>query len=221
MGGSLPKQYMNLGEKPVLLHTAETFLGMGNFFNKIMVVVPPGDIRYCREEILNTCLSGDRLSFVEGGRERLDSVYNALLQLYRGDLPPATVCIHDGVRPFVEAQLIKDVIREATCFGAAIAAVPLTDTLKEADAEGVVKRTLPRERLWRVQTPQCFKWEVIWKGYEKAAKEHFYATDDSALVERMGIPVRIVPGSSRNIKLTGPEDLAAAEIIIERGKSNI
>lgn len=218
MGGSLPKQYMNLSGKPVLTRTFEAFSGMGNFFNKIVVVVPPGDMIYCREEILGSLAPGG-VVYVEGGKERLDSVYNALAAL-KG-LSIDLVCIHDGVRPFVSPSLIKDVTLEAQRSGAAIAAVPLTDTLKEADTRGAVKKTLSRERLWQAQTPQCFRWSIIWKAYEQARIDNYYATDDSALVERTGAQVKIVPGSSKNIKLTNPEDLAAAHIIMERGRTNI
>jgi 2-C-methyl-D-erythritol 4-phosphate cytidylyltransferase len=150
-----------------------------------------------------------------GGRERQDSVGNALKLI--GDEADATVLIHDGARPMLDAALIRAALEGLSGgFDGSVAAVPLKDTVKEADPDGMVRSTLRRDALVAVQTPQVFRLGAIARAYEEAAKEGFYSTDDSALVERMGGRVRLVMGSYENIKVTTPEDLAVAELFLKR-----
>lgn len=219
MGGKTPKQFIKLDGKSVLTHTVEKFLSMGEFFRRIVVIVPPGSMEPCRMEFASYGLDlSEYLLFAAGGRERQDSVYRGLLSLGR-DIE--TVVIHDGVRPFVSAELIKKLARLAQEAGAAIPAIPLKDTLKEVDGKGKVLRTLPREGLYLIQTPQCFRWEIIRDAYRKAGRDKFSATDDAALVENCGYPVTVVPGEPCNIKLTTPEDLIWAEMLLKREKKNV
>jgi 2-C-methyl-D-erythritol 4-phosphate cytidylyltransferase len=158
-----------------------------------------------------------------GGEERQDSVYNALKIL---DNKTSVVLIHDGVRPLIDAALIKKTIEAVKDCDGAVAAVPVKDTIKEADSswliahgkeEVIVKKTLNRSLLWAVQTPQVFHFDKIREAYEKAMADKYYATDDAALIERYGGTVKIVMGSYRNIKITTHEDILIAEAMLAHG----
>jgi 2-C-methyl-D-erythritol 4-phosphate cytidylyltransferase len=152
-------------------------------------------------------LAGEALSLVAGGAKRSDSVRSALAAL-RDECTIALV--HDAARPFVERATIDAVIRAARSGDGAVAAVPITDTLKLADAsDGWISGTVPREHLWRAQTPQAFPRDVLERAHRTAAEP---ASDDSVLVERLGHPVRLVPDSSRNFKVTTADDLLFAEL---------
>lgn len=148
---------------------------------------------------------------VAGGERRQDSVMNALKKL-EGDAE--WVFIHDGARPLMRLNQIDEGILAAAETGAAVAAVPVTDTIKLSNENCTVDTTLPRERLWAVQTPQVFRYELIRRAYESA--EDASVTDDASLVERLGLPVTIFQGSYGNIKITTPESLAAAEMLWRR-----
>jgi 2-C-methyl-D-erythritol 4-phosphate cytidylyltransferase len=160
-----------------------------------------------------------------GGKERQDSVYNGLRQIDDDD---CIVLIHDGVRPLIEKRLIESAIREllvGSSFNAesesnsgldgVVLGVPLKDTIKEAE-DGTIKKSLKRDSLWAVQTPQVFLYKRLLTAYDRADKEGFYSTDDSALVEHCGGKVKIVMGSYRNIKVTTPEDMLIAEALLRR-----
>ncbi len=151
---------------------------------------------------------------VPGGKERQDSVYNGLRLI---EDKKCIVLIHDGARPLVESEFIEGMIAEMLndkepCDGI-IPGVPVKDTIKEAD-KGMVRRTLKRDDLWAIQTPQIFKYERIFQAYEQAMEKKHYATDDAALLERYGGRIRIIMGSYRNIKITTPEDLIIAEALL-------
>ena len=152
------------------------------------------------------------MTIVPGGSHRGDSVRAGLAALRR---ECAVVLVHDGARPFVDRSVIEAVIGFARAGEGAVPAVPLSDTLKEASAADstLIRRTRPRARLWRAQTPQGFPRAVLEEAHARAARDGHRATDDAALVEAMGVPVRVVPDSSRNIKVTTPEDLALAELL--------
>ncbi|OGW47342.1 MAG: 2-C-methyl-D-erythritol 4-phosphate cytidylyltransferase [Nitrospirae bacterium RBG_13_41_22] len=154
-----------------------------------------------------------------GGKERQDSVYNGLKLIENTN---CIVLIHDGVRPLIEKPLIEGMIKQMSeilqkkeqCDGI-ILGVPLRDTIKVAE-DGIIKKTLRRDSLWAIQTPQVFPYSNIFSAYERAMKEGFYSTDDAAIVERYGGKIKVVMGSYRNIKITTPEDLAIAEILLSR-----
>lgn len=143
------------------------------------------------------------IRFVAGGAERQDSVLNALLQLPQDC---GWVVIHDGVRPFASLQLIRSTLDLAMTAGAAIAAIPSTDTVKRVEG-GRVAETLPREAIWLVQTPQVFRKDLILGAYHEARRQGWTGTDDASFVERLGHPVAVALGERFNIKVTTPEDL--------------
>jgi 2-C-methyl-D-erythritol 4-phosphate cytidylyltransferase len=159
-------------------------------------------------------LRGGRLEIVPGGTRRSDSVAAGLTAL-RPEC--RVVLVHDGARPFVDRSVIDAVIRHCRAGESAIAAVPLTDTLKEADPREPdrVARTVSRERLWRAQTPQGFPRDLLTRAHAHAAERRHSATDDASLVEACGGTVRLVPDSARNLKITTPEDLVLAELLAD------
>jgi 2-C-methyl-D-erythritol 4-phosphate cytidylyltransferase len=181
----------------------------------IVVVLPPEDAAapppWLRE------LLSERLLVAAGGEVRQQSVANGLARLPAG---PALVLVHDAARPFVEAELIDRVLAVAALGAAAVPGLPLADTVKETDAAGLVVRTVPRERLVAVQTPQAFPRAMLETAHQRArsgAEPAAAASDDAALCERLGHPVRVVAGSARNFKLTTPEDFALAEALAAAG----
>lgn len=222
MGKKNSKLYLPLAGKPILAHTLTTFLGL-KLFSPVLVIIAPGEEENFNEQVRIPFFPGGNESFflVEGGEERQYSVFNALEYLYVQD--PAEdflVCIHDGARPLVDEALIRNVYREALSSGAAIAAVPLQDTIKEIDSNLVVCNTPPRENYMAVQTPQCFQFSLLWRAHLRAKKENYLGSDDSTLVERLGIKVKVVPGNIANLKLTTPFDLEVARAYLagRRGK---
>jgi 2-C-methyl-D-erythritol 4-phosphate cytidylyltransferase len=177
----------------------------------IVVVLPP-PLAAAPPEWLRALLS-DRLVVTGGGEERRQSVANGLGRLPRG---PSLVLVHDAARPFVPSDVIDRVLAVAARGAAAVPGVPLADTVKETDTAGLVVRTVPRERLVAVQTPQAFPREMLETAHLRAksdAASAAAATDDATLCERLGHPVRIVAGSPWNIKITTPEDFALAEAL--------
>ncbi|MEP9374217.1 bifunctional 2-C-methyl-D-erythritol 4-phosphate cytidylyltransferase/2-C-methyl-D-erythritol 2,4-cyclodiphosphate synthase [Mesorhizobium sp. KR1-2] len=204
--GDGPKQYRKIGGRAVLSHTVATFLnhpGIG----AIAVVIHPDDC-----ELLNAALGdlAERVLVVNGGATRQDSTRLGLLALeqYR----PAKVLIHDGVRPFVDAPLIDRVVTAIDGGHGALPALPVSDTLKREAANGTIAETIARAGLHAAQTPQGFPYEAILAAHEKAfAQGRSDFTDDAAIAEWVGMPVRIVPGLPDNVKLTWARDIAMAD----------
>ena len=207
--GAVPKQYQPIRGVPMVLRALRPFLAHPEV-GRVVLVLPVSDTATPPEFLAG--LTGERLMLAPGGDTRSDSVAAGLAVL---DAECAVVLVHDGARPFVERSVIDAVIGHARRGEPAIAAVPLSDTLKEAEPSDPsrVLRTLPRDGLWRAQTPQAFPRSVLLEAYARAVSEGRAGTDDAELVERMGVPIRIVPDSSRNFKITGPEDLALAELL--------
>ena len=213
-----PKQYRLLAGQPLLLRALRPFIRHPRV-GPIVVVLPPEDVAAPPPWL--AALRSDRVLVAAGGEERQQSVANGLQRLPAG---PSLVLVHDAARPFVEPELIDRVLAVAALGAAAVPGLPLSDTVKETDAAGLVVRTVPRDRLVAVQTPQAFPRAMLetahrrarggagagGKGGEAAAGP---ATDDAALCERLGHPVRIVAGSARNLKVTTAEDFALAEAI--------
>ena len=210
MGGDMPKQFQLLGGKPVLAHTLEAFNRL-DIVREIIVAVPADYVEHSRE-LVNVHGFGKVSAIVPGGSNRAASVYASLKELCGG-----IVLIHDGVRPFISERLIRAVANTAGTYGAAVAGIPLTDTIKEVGNNAQVISTPDRKRFWRVQTPQAFTYELITKAYALGEKEEILAqaTDDSMLVERLGVPVQMVEGNASNIKITTWEDMALGEILIK------
>ena len=207
------KPYIKLGAKPVLAHTLIA-LERNKKIKEILVAVEKNKIGKAYREIIQK-YNIKKARLLAGGRERVDSVYNAL-RLVSDDID--YVLIHDGVRPFVTDELIEDLLKAAARFKASVACVPVKPTLKFASEGNFIKRTPPRQYFWEAQTPQVFKKDLIIKAYESARKKNISATDDAMLVEKIGVRPRIVMGSYSNIKITTREDLELARIILKRHK---
>jgi len=212
MGREIPKQYLLLAGIPILAHTLSAFQ-RSPLVDEIILAIPEGDIAEVRRVVVERYGFSRVRLVLAGGRERQDSVKNALAHVCDEH---GVIVIHDGVRPFVTGDLIERAVAGAKQYGAVSTGVPVRDTVKEVDEAGRVVKTVPREGLWLTQTPQAFRREVILAAYERAAADGFYGTDDASLVERTGIPVRMIPGDKDNIKVTTPEDLVQGEMMIRR-----
>lgn len=208
-GGETAKQYQLIGGVPVVLRALRPFTSHPDVA-QVVLVLPPEDASHPPAFLSD--LSG--LSVVPGGTHRGDSVRAGLSVLRR---ECAVVLVHDGARPFVDRGVIDRVIGFARAGEGAVPAVLLSDTIKEASPADstLIKCTRPRAQLWRAQTPQGFPRAVLEEAHARAARDGHRATDDAALVEAIGVPVRLVPDSSRNLKITTPEDLALAELLAE------
>jgi 2-C-methyl-D-erythritol 4-phosphate cytidylyltransferase len=204
----VPKQFMELAGKPLLAHTVSRFVGCFAV-DEIVVVLPRRGFREHAERITSWKAASKTVRMVPGGEQRQDSMANGLDALPAGY--DGLVAVHDGARPLVEQSLIAEVIETAHVFGGAIAGLPVYETLKEVDENGVVVGTADRLRFYRAQTPQCFRYEILRRALDRAREDDYLGTDEAALVERLGEPVRIVSGSETNIKVTTARDLALAE----------
>ena len=208
LGGDVPKQFQLLGGQPILKRTIAAFDGL-DCIAEIAVAVPAGYISHVQS------YGFDKVGhIIEGGESRAKSVYAALKCLGHDT---SVVLIHDGARPFVSPETIKAVADAACAFGAAIACAPVTDTIKEVDSTGRISATPNRSKLWRAQTPQGFTYDIITKAYAQGEKDDILdaATDDSILVERLGLPVYVVPAPAGNIKITTPEDMLIGEVLLK------
>ena len=176
----------------------------------VVLVMPRADVDEMGEDWLNKYEIVREV--VVGGEQRQDSVYNGFNSLEEGT---DIVVVHDGVRPFTTPQMITATVEAAQQHGAAITAIPVSDTVKQA-ADGFVKQTVSRDGLWRVQTPQAFQCRLLQQAFKKAKKDSYYGTDEGSLVEYLGERVKIVPGSELNIKITRKEDLVLGESLLSR-----
>jgi 2-C-methyl-D-erythritol 4-phosphate cytidylyltransferase len=207
VGGDELKQFRWVAGKPMLLHSVQTFMARPDV-GMVVVVLPQ---RYAGDPPpwLFQC-DVDRLLVSIGGRTRSESVANGL-----DDLPDEAeiVLVHDAARPLVDSATIERVVETVRGGSCAIAALPVVDTLKEVTDDGRVERTVSRERLWRAQTPQGFPRRVIVDAHRRARSERISATDDAALCERLGIPVMVVRGTERAMKVTEEGDFARADAL--------
>lgn len=205
------KQFLHLQGMPVIVHTLQVFEASAAIGEVILVCADGEKTIY--EELLGVFGIRKVTRVVAGGAERQDSVYNGLQAL-----PDDTgiVLVHDGARPLVDMGIIERVICAAGDYGAAIAAVQVKDTIKSVNAAGQVEKTLERDRLYQIQTPQGFRYEILMKAYTQACAAGFKGTDDAALAEWAGFNIQVVPGTYENIKITTAEDLVLAEAILAR-----
>lgn len=213
VGGELPKQYLPLDGVPILLRAVRPFVGHPDVAS-VVVVLAPTEAENPPEFLT---MLGDTLAIAPGGRERSDSVAAGLRAVPAGC---DVVLVHDGARPFVARAVIDAVIAHARAGEGAVAAVPVSDTIKEAVGPDptLVGRTIPREGLWRAQTPQGFPRRLLEEAYARAGAGAGAATDDASLVEAFGGTVRLVPDSPRNMKITTWDDLAVAEALAGAGQ---
>ena len=208
MGAKISKQYIELNGKPILYYTLKRFVDCEGI-DKIILVLPKDEIEYCNKEILEKySLKVDMI--VEGGKERQDSVYNALQKINDSEI----VLIHDGARAFVSERVIKDGIKYAKIYGAAAPGVMPKDTIKVVDENGFSDSTPDRSKLLAIQTPQTFKLEIIKECHEKVKENNISVTDDTMVVEMYNNKVYLYNGEYTNIKVTTPEDLILAERLI-------
>lgn len=215
MGTKINKQYLHLLDKPVLSHTLEVF-EKESLIDGIVIVTREDEIELCYEQAIKPYEFKKVIKVVAGGKERQDSVYRGLKSL---PSQCKLVVVHDGARPLVTNNLISQAVTIAGREGAAIAAVPVKDTIKRV-VGGLVVETIPRQEIWAIQTPQVFTKELIIKAYESAYEKGVYGTDDASLVEMLGEKVSIVPGSYENIKITIPEDLDIGKAILAGRKGS-
>ncbi|HEV2803194.1 MAG TPA: 2-C-methyl-D-erythritol 4-phosphate cytidylyltransferase [Pyrinomonadaceae bacterium] len=210
-GGEVPKQFRMVGGAPLLLHTLRRFEACAAV-DEIVLVAPVEETNALLRSAGSELKKVARV--VEGGATRTESVWRGLESLDASAVE--LVAVHDGVRPFVTPEEIERTMRAAADAGAAVLCAPVVDTIKVCE-EGRVARTLAREKLRRALTPQCFRYELLRRAYERAHAEGLEATDCSALVELLGardVLVAIVEGDARNIKITRPEDFALAELLL-------
>ena len=207
------KQFIDLCGKPILAVTLNHFQKC-SLVDKIVVVVSEDDVDYCNREIVDRYQQSKVCMVVAGGKRRQDSVRKGLESV--GDLF-RWVLIHDGVRPLVTAGLIEKVIKAAKKFRAVITGLPVKETVKELDDQGMVSQSVHRSHLWLIQTPQIFQFEDINLAHQKAIQDGWEeATDDAFLIEKMGIPVKIIEGEENNIKVTTPQDLDIARFLMSK-----
>ena len=209
----MPKQFLRIEGRTILEHAVGVFDAHASV-SEIIIVAPR---RFCGmvAGIVRRGKFRKVSHVVAGGAERQESVR---LGLAAFDRPPSVVLVHDGVRPLVGRRVIDAVIRAAERFGAAVVGTPVTDTIKVVKKGGIVGKTLSRRSLWAVQTPQGFRFRQYAKAHASARTARFLGTDDASLMERMGIPVKIVKGDVTNIKITTPNDLRVVRFLIENSE---
>ena len=218
MGQKTPKPYLELAGKPILAHTLEVFEKAPEV-REVTLVVHPEELDYCQEKVIAPFGFKKVLRLVPGGKERQDSVYHALKALQNED-ELEIVLVHDGVRPFITPEQVREVIQAARRHGGAVLGLPAQDTLKKVSEQGLIRQTLERRDIWQIQTPQAFQAPLLWRAYVEAYARNFYGPDEASLLEELHLPVVVIPGSPFNLKITTPQDLQLAEAIypLFRGK---
>ena len=210
-GGNRPKQFLEINGTPIIVHTLRQF-EHAQEIDRVVVAVPAEEVNTFRSVVEESRL--EKVSqVVAGGDTRAQSVKCGLASIEAAHL----VAVHDAVRPLVTPEEIDQVVLAANNSGAAILVAPVSDTIKEVDHNWIV-RTVARAQLRRALTPQCFRFDILKRAYadlEEIESLRIDVTDDSFLVERLGVPITIVEGSARNIKITNEEDLAVAETLLK------
>ena len=209
MGHEQPKVFLPLKGTPLLVHTLRRFEACPQV-HEVFPIVSKDWTAYCEEEIIRPFGFTKVPQVLAGGPTRQDSVYEGLRAV---EGKADWVMIHDGARPFVPEELIRLTLEEGRRWEAVAAALPASDTIKVASSKQEVLQTLDRSQLWITQTPQAFAYRLLWRAHEAARRDGFYGTDDASLVERQGVPVRLVKGSRFNLKITTAEDLLVAEAL--------
>ena len=203
------KQYGSLGGISILARTVKAFADLKEI-HQITIVTNEDYLERCRSELISLGLMSKVREILPGGQERQDSIYRAIQRLPEDvDL----VLVHDGVRPFATGELIRRTIETAKLHGAAVAAVPIKDTIKMVEGD-LLTKTLDRRLLYSVQTPQGFSKDLLVRAYDEAYRNNYYGTDDAALIEKIGEKVYVVKGDYNNIKITTMEDIVFGEAIL-------
>jgi 2-C-methyl-D-erythritol 4-phosphate cytidylyltransferase len=210
MGQRLEKQFLPLAGKPLLAHTLAQFEATPSV-ERVIVIVPRGREDYCWRAVIEPEGFRKVCRVVAGAATRQGSVMAGFRCL---EETVEIVVVHDGARPFVTPALIRAAIETAAQQGSAAVAIPESDTLKRVSPAGLVLGTLDRQHLWRAQTPQAFRRDILQAAFDHAVRHRLEATDEASLVEALSLPVHIVPGSIWNFKITCPEDLQLAERLL-------
>jgi len=213
MGTQESKQYLLLQDKPIVVHTLELFEQLADVA-AITLVVGKDDVDRNEDFVRQYGLT-KVIRIIAGGAERQHSVYRGLVALEEEGIE--WVLVHDGVRPFVKPeQAVRCYEKARSTDAAAVLAVPVKDTIKLVHPSGVIASTPDRRSLWAIQTPQAFRLSALLEAHRAAERDGFLGTDDAMLVERLGLPVHVVEGDYRNLKITTPEDLDMAEYMLSR-----
>lgn len=216
MEGGIQKQYMEVNGRPLIYYALKAF--EESPVNQVILVTGEGEQEYCRREIVEACKFTKVNQIVAGGKERYHSVYEGLKAAGDSDY----VLIHDGARPCVTTKIIRDAIEGAKTYKACVIAMPVKDTIKIANQEGFASATPDRNILWMIQTPQAFSYQLIYQAYESlflSEEKQKGITDDAMVVEAMTVQkVKLISGSYENIKVTTPEDIALAEVLLKKLK---
>lgn len=204
------KQFLMVKDKPIIAYTLLAF-DKCEEIDEIIVVTAFDELELFQSNILDKYEFSKVKKLIVGGAERQQSAYNGIKAVNPGS---DIILIHDGARPFVSKQTIADCIEQARLYGAVSAGMPSKDTIKLVDESGMVTDTPDRGRVWLTQTPQAFKKEIITKAHEQAITKGILGTDDAMLVELAGYKVKMVSASYENIKITTPEDISIAEVLV-------
>lgn len=214
MGGSVHKQYLELQGKPMLYYAINAF--ESSSIDDIVLVTGQGEVEYCQKEIVEAYGFTKVREITEGGKERYHSVYEGLKSV-----PDCQyVLVHDGARPCITREVIEDALAGARTYKACAVGMPVKDTIKVSDDNGYAARTPDRSSLWLIQTPQAFEYQLLLKAYEKLLSSESYQTgitDDAMVVETMTREkVKLIRGDYANIKVTTPEDMEVAGVLLKR-----
>lgn len=213
MQSHVQKQFLLLNDRPLITYALEAF--ENSPVDQIILVTGSDEIRYCREKIAEKYGFSKVTKVITGGRERYHSVYEGLKAAKGAEY----VLIHDGARPLLNQEIISRALEGAKEYGACVVGMPVKDTIKTAGADGFVASTPNRSTLWQVQTPQAFFYPWISQAYEKLFSREEYqqgVTDDAMILEAMtSHKVKLIEGSYFNIKVTTPEDMAVAEVLLK------
>lgn len=216
MGSDVPKQYLSINEKPVIYYSLKVM--EESDIDEVILVVGKDDMDYCREQIVDKYHFQKTKRIIEGGSERYLSVYNGLCAIDNIDY----VLIHDGARPLIDKKLIARTIEQVKKHQACVVGMPVKDTIKIADENGMVESTPVRDKVWMIQTPQAFNYLLIRNAYDTLMKEMISSvTDDAMVLEQIGgSSIKLIEGSYENIKITTPEDIQLAQLFLSK-KSNL
>ncbi len=216
MGSGVPKQYLSINEKPVIYYSLKVM--EESDIDEVILVVGKDDMDYCREQIVDKYHFQKTKRIIEGGSERYLSVYNGLCAIDNIDY----VLIHDGARPLIDKKLIARTIEQVKKHQACVVGMPVKDTIKIADENGMVESTPVRDKVWMIQTPQAFNYLLIRNAYDTLMKEMISSvTDDAMVLEQIGgSSIKLIEGSYENIKITTPEDIQLAQLFLSK-KSNL